>query len=137
MSTQSTQAPEAVTFERDYPGTLDQARQVRADLLKIAAACPVLDDMTLLASELAANSITHSRSGDPGGVFTMRAILQPGDYAWVEVTDQGGLWGKGARGDEHGRGLDVVAGFAGKGNWGISGDESSRSAWFRLDWPGA
>ncbi len=35
----------------------------------------------------------------------MRAVLYPGDYAWVEVVDQGGAWAADEHDDEHGRGL--------------------------------
>jgi anti-sigma regulatory factor (Ser/Thr protein kinase) len=108
---------------------------VRADLTEIAGTCPVIDELVLLASELAANAVTHSRSGHPGGMFTVRATLYPGDYAWVEVIDQGGPWLAIGDNDEHGRGLAVVAMITGDGNWGIEGDESARVAWFRLDWP--
>jgi anti-sigma regulatory factor (Ser/Thr protein kinase) len=135
VPTQSARAPEAITFERSYPGTVDQAREVRADLAKIAGRCPVIDALELLASELAANAVSHSRSGHPGGTFTVRATLYPGDYAWVEVIDQGGPWTAGKDDDEHGRGLAVVGAIAGDGNWGIEGDTSVRVAWFRLDWP--
>ena len=90
MRTQPPRAPEAITFERDYPGTADQAQHVRADLAKVAASCPVADDLVLLASELATNAILHSRSGHPARTFAVRATLYPGDYAWVEVTDRGG-----------------------------------------------
>jgi anti-sigma regulatory factor (Ser/Thr protein kinase) len=135
MPTQSTRAPEAITFERAYPGTIDQPRKVRADLAKIAGRSPIIDSLELLASELAANAVAHSRSRNPGGTFTVRATLYPGDYAWVEVIDEGGPWAAGKDDDEHGRGLAVVAAIAGDGNWGIEGDNSCRIAWFRLDWP--
>lgn len=135
MPTKATRAPEAIAFERAYPGTRSQPRRVRADLTEIAGACPVIDELVLLASELAANAVTHSRSGHPGGVFTVRATLYHGDYAWVEIIDQGGAWVADGHDDEHGRGLTVVAMVAGDGNWGIEGDASSRVAWFRLDWP--
>jgi serine/threonine-protein kinase RsbW len=128
-------APEAITFERAYPGTADQPRQVRADLTGIAGGCPVRDDLLLLASELAANAVLHSRSGHPGRTFTIRATLYPGDYAWIEVIDQGGPWTADGHDDERGRGLAVVAAIAGDGNWGIDGNSASRVAWFRLDWP--
>ena len=71
MRAQTPRAPEAITFERDYRGTIDQARHVRADLAKVAADCPVLDDLVLLASELATNAILHSRSGHPDRTFTV------------------------------------------------------------------
>ena len=108
---------------------------MRADLTEIAEECPVADELVLIASELAANAILHSRSGHPSRVFTVRATLYPGDYAWVEVIDQGGAWAADEHDDEHGRGLAIVATVAGDGNWGIEGDASSRVAWFRLDWP--
>jgi len=134
VRTQTPRAPEAITFERDYRGTIDQARYVRTDLAKVAADCPVADDMVLLASELATNAILHSKSGHPDRTFSVRVTLYPGDYAWVEVIDQGGTWAADEFDDEHGRGLAIVAGIAGDGNWGIDGDAACRAAWFRLNW---
>ena len=135
MPTQFTRAPEAIAFERVYPGTVDQPRVVRANLTEIAGRSPFIDALVLLASELAANAVSHSRSGHPGGTFTVRATLYPGDYAWIEVIDQGGPWAADNDDEERGRGLAVVAAIAGDGNWGIEGDTSARVAWFRLDWP--
>ena len=128
-------ARQLITFERTYRGTADQPRQVRNDLTRIAGECPVRDELVLLASELATNAILHSESGHPGRTFTVRVTLYPGDYAWVEVIDQGGAWVADEHDDEHGRGLALVAAIAGDGNWGIDGDSSNRIAWFRLDWP--
>jgi two-component sensor histidine kinase len=130
----ASRAPEAITFERDYRGTIDQAQHVRADLAQVAASCPVLDDLVLLASELSTNAILHSRSGHSDRTFTVRVTLYPGDYAWGEVIDHGGTWTADEVDDEHGRGLAIVAAVAGDGNWGIDGDAASRAAWFRLDW---
>ena len=92
VRTPTPRAPEAITFERDYPGVIDQARHVRTDLAKVAADCPVSDDLILLASELATNAILHSQSGHPDRTFTVRVTLYHGDYAWVEIIDQGGTW---------------------------------------------
>lgn len=126
--------PGMVALQRDYPGTADQPRYVRTDLALVAAGFPAVEDLILLASELATNAILHSRSGHPGRTFTVRAVLHLGDYVWVEVADQGGIWARGEHDDEHGQGLAIVAAVAGDGNWGIDGDEASRVAWFRLDW---
>jgi serine/threonine-protein kinase RsbW len=134
MRTETAKAPEAIALNRDYPGTIDQARRVRADLASLSAECPVADELILLASELATNAILHSQSGHPERTFTVRATLCPGDYAWVEVIDQGGEWTHDEHDDEHGRGLAIVAAIAGNGNWGIEGGTSFRMAWFRLDW---
>jgi anti-sigma regulatory factor (Ser/Thr protein kinase) len=134
MHTKTPKVPEAITFERDYPGTISQARHVRADLAKIGNEWPVADDLVLLASELVTNAILHSSSGHPDRTFTVRATLYPGDYVRVEVIDRGGAWAADEHDDEHGRGLAIVATVAGDGNWGIDGDAASRVAWFRLDW---
>jgi serine/threonine-protein kinase RsbW len=128
-------ARQLITFERAYRGTADQPRQVRTDLTRIAREYPVRDELVLLASELATNAILHSKSGHPARTFTVRMALYLGDYAWVEVIDQGGAWAADVHDDEHGRGLALVAAIAGDANWGIDGDSRSRIAWFRLDWP--
>jgi anti-sigma regulatory factor (Ser/Thr protein kinase) len=91
--------------------------------------------LVLLASELVTNAILHSRSGHPERFFTIRAVLYPGEYAWVEVIDEGGAWGDDQHDDEHGRGLTIVSAIAGESNWGIDGDAACRVAWFRLSWP--
>ena len=135
MPTQTPTAPQAVTFERDYPGTADQLHQVRADLMKLADGWPVTDELVLIASELATNAVLHTRSGHPHRTFTVRATVYPGDYAWVEVVDQGGVWTAEGHDDEHGRGLAIVASVAGDDNWGIDGNSAARVAWFRLNWP--
>jgi anti-sigma regulatory factor (Ser/Thr protein kinase) len=127
--------PEAMTFDRSYPGTIDQVRRMRADVATVAGNCPVVDDMVLLASELATNAILHSRSGHPERFFTVRAVLYPGEYAWVEIIDEGGGWGDDQHDEEHGRGLTIVSAIAGESNWGIDGDAACRVAWFRLGWP--
>ena len=65
---------------------------MRADLGTILNGCPIADEAILVASELAANAVTHSGSRQPGGRFIVRAAVCPGDYAWVEVEDQGDIW---------------------------------------------
>jgi serine/threonine-protein kinase RsbW len=134
MQMDTPEVPEVIAFERGYPGHPSQASHVRADLAKIAADCPAIDELILLASELVTNATLHTRSGLPGGRFTVRAYLYPGDYAWVGVEDQGGEWADAPPGDEHGRGLAIVAAIAGPGNWGIDGNTGCRVAWYRLNW---
>jgi serine/threonine-protein kinase RsbW len=134
MRTEMTKAPKATNFEQSYRGTADQVRRVRADLALVATGCPVADAVVLLASELATNAILHSNSGHPDRTFTVRAMLRPDEYAWVEVVDRGGSWTDDEYDDEHGRGLSIVAAIAGDENWGINGNEASRVVWFRLGW---
>lgn len=113
---QTTKPPAATTFDRSYPGLVDQVARVRADLAPAALGCPVADDVILLASELVTNAILHSKSGHPERTLTVRATFYHEDYVWVEVVDQGGSWVIDDHDDEHGRGLSIVAAIAGCGN---------------------
>jgi anti-sigma regulatory factor (Ser/Thr protein kinase) len=115
-------------------------RQVRADLTPLVEGTPVADDFILLASEVVTNAVVHSRSGLPGGVFTVHAEVRPGYFAWLEVEDQGGPWIEQAAPDEeHGRGLALVAALAGDGNWTVEDGSTpgTRIVWAWLDWPTA
>jgi serine/threonine-protein kinase RsbW len=122
---------------RTFPARPDQAALARAFLRRVLAGCPALEDVVLICSELASNAIVHSRSAEPGGSFTVRAEVREGDYAWVEVQDQGGRW---ARPDQRerrghgGRGLEIVGALA--DYWDIRGDDTGRVVCARLDWPG-
>jgi serine/threonine-protein kinase RsbW len=136
MHTETSKPTQATTFERSYPGTADQVGEVRADLARLVAECPFTDALILLASELVTNAVLHSRSGLPGGTLTVRVEVHPGDYAWLEVQDQGGPWGGRPLDDEHGRGLELVAALAGEGNWLIADGDApgTRVALVRLGW---
>lgn len=136
MPTESITASATRLFERTYLGEADQPRCLRADLAAFAAGCPAVDDLVLLASELSANAVQHSRSGKPDGEFTVRARIRSGEYVWLEVEDQGGEWASHEKDDEHGRGLAIVAAIAGDGNWGIENGNTCgpHLVWARLDW---
>jgi serine/threonine-protein kinase RsbW len=110
---------------------------VRADLRAFLNGCPIADETILVASELAANAAIHSSSCQPGGRFTVRAEVRPGDYAWVEVEDQGGIWDGYRPRDGRPHGLDIIQAIAGDRSWGVGGDATlGRVAWARLGWPG-
>jgi serine/threonine-protein kinase RsbW len=108
------------------------ARRFVADLL--GGTWPDLDEVVLLASELAANAVLHSASGRPGGKFTVRAGVAPGDYLWLEVEDEGGQWTAAGGDGERGHGLDIVAAVA--DDWGRDGGPvTGWVVWARIDWP--
>jgi len=90
------------------------------------------DDVILCASELAANAAVHSRSRLPGGTFTVRARISPGNYAWVEVEDDGGPTRPGISDTAGHHGLDIVRALA--TDWGIGGDHTTHTIWARFDW---
>jgi anti-sigma regulatory factor (Ser/Thr protein kinase) len=136
MMARAVSAADRRTVTRSYPGQRGQIRLVRAALALLLDGCPLVADVILIASELAANAVVHSNSAAPGGSFTVRAEVCPGAYVRIEVDDQGGQWAP--RGYELDRphGLDLIDALAGTGNWGIHGDaERGRTARARLDWP--
>jgi serine/threonine-protein kinase RsbW len=115
-----------------------EAAQVRAARQFVAGLLsddwPDVDEAVLLTSELAANAVLHSASGRPGGKFTVRATVQPRDYLWVEVEDEGGPWTQAVGDGEPGHGLDIVSTIA--DDWGKDGSPvTGWIVWARVDWP--
>jgi serine/threonine-protein kinase RsbW len=90
-------------------------------------------DVLVCVSELATNAVLHSHSGLEGGAFTVRGKIAPGNYAWIEVEDDGGSWSPDAYDPERGHGLDIIRALA--DDWGIDGDHTGRTVWARFDWP--
>jgi serine/threonine-protein kinase RsbW len=125
-------AAELVTeYQRTYPGRADQVRQVRRDVTKHLGDCPATDDAVLVASEIASNSILHSRSR--GERFTIRVQVH-GNYVRVACEDAGGVW-RSRRQDDRPHGLSIVEALTGPAAWGVevTGD-GGRIVWARLEW---
>jgi serine/threonine-protein kinase RsbW len=118
---------------RTFPGRPREVSNARA----FAAGCldgfPLSDDAVLCVSELASNAVQHSRSGVPGGHFTVRIETYPDSYVWVEVEDDGGPWARRAHDDMPHHGLGIVGKIASE--WGADGDVRGWIVWARLDWP--
>jgi len=121
------------TTEVTYPGGTEHIRTVRAGLRAILDDCPRADDAILCASELAANAAQHSRSRLPGGTFTVRATVSQDHHVRIEIQDDGGPWNQGMIDPTRHHGLDIVRAVADE--WGIDGDQTSRTIWARFDWP--
>jgi hypothetical protein len=137
ISNTTARAADETTFRHIYPGERAQVGQVRRDLAGVVDGCPVADGVVLLASELCANAVLHSRSRERGGHFTVSAEVFPACMVWAGVEDQGGAWLDRAHSDGRRHGLDILRSLAGADNWGISGDGSAtRLVWFCLDWSG-
>jgi len=119
-------------WSRAFAATPARAREARKFLATILEGERAADDAVLCLSELVTNASIHSRSREPGGIFTMRAHLN-GEQLRVEVCDQGGPWAGHPRADgQHGRGLLIVAQLA--SNWGRTGDsETGWTVWFEMD----
>ena len=123
-------------YAHSYPGRRDQVRRVRVYLRDVLAPWPRADDAVAVGSELAANACVHSRSGVPGGVFTVRAVVSEGQYLSIAVEDDGGSWDLAACRLLPAHGLGLVQAIAGPANWGVSGGYAGRVVWARLYWPG-
>jgi anti-sigma regulatory factor (Ser/Thr protein kinase) len=79
----------AVRYAGTFRGEPGLVGRVRSEVRAYLDGCPRSDDAVLIASELSANAVLHSRSA--GRSFTVRAELFP-SYCWVEVEDLGGPW---------------------------------------------
>lgn len=126
-------APASWRSERRFVAQPDQVSSARAFVAAVLAGSPLVDDAVLICSELASNALLHSESRRDGGEFVVRVEQHIGDYLWIEVEDQGGLWAGQAATDESGRGLHIVSALAEE--WGIEGDAQARVVWGRLTWP--
>jgi hypothetical protein len=121
-------------WQQAYPGRVEQAGQVRADVRQLLSGCPVADDVVLLMSELAANAVRHSRSGEDGGTFTVRVTEVSGRCVRGEVEDEGSGWhGKLQCSARLASGLNILIALSDA--CGVSGADGKRAVWFRLDYP--
>ena len=120
---------------REFPARPEQVGQARRFLATALDGCPVTDEAILCLSELAANAVLHSDSREPGGTFTVRAEIAPGDHIHLEVQDQGGPWREYPHDDGRPHGLAIVRGLA--ADSGTDGDEMTGwIVWARIDWTG-
>ena len=115
---------------RGHPDQVAEARQFVSDLLEGVSAT---NDAILCVSELAGNAVAHSRSGQPGGWFTVRAAVSESGRLRIGISDQGGPWAPVQLSDgQHGRGLAIVRKLAQA--WGVSTDsDGGRTVWFEVD----
>ena len=122
---------------RVFPGRQDQVACAREFVRRKIRPCPVLDEAVLLTSELCANALQHTASGN-GGSFEVTVFR--GDHSLrIEVRDEGATTIPAVRTvddleglAECGRGLELVALIASR--WGQCGDEYGRSVFFELRW---
>jgi anti-sigma regulatory factor (Ser/Thr protein kinase) len=107
-----------------YPGTPASVPSVRRFVRRLLADTTRVDDLELIAAELATNAIRHTPSGQEGGRYTVtvrhlagRARLEVADQGtgpWLRLAAGGGNCGGGncGGGAECGRGLSIVTALA-------------------------
>jgi serine/threonine-protein kinase RsbW len=124
--------PWAGTF-RGTPASVPEARRFVAELL---ASCPAREVLMTCVSELSANAIAHTDSGN-GGVFTVEVDFPRPGVARIAVTDEGGpslpAAGRLDLMAEGGRGLAMVA--ACTSHWGYADAHPGRVVWAEACWP--
>jgi anti-sigma regulatory factor (Ser/Thr protein kinase) len=119
---------------RTFAGSPEEIRNVRHFVRQLIEGCPVVDDVILLASELAANAVRHTASGVDG---TFCVLIQAANgWVRVEVHDLGSVTAPAVRRSgspgESGAGLAVVEAIADR--WGFHGGQLGRVVWFEMDW---
>ena len=115
------------------PASVPDARRFVAELL---VGCPARDVLMTCVSELCANAITHTASGD-GGAFIVSVAYPREGVARVAVTDEGGSSVPSAGAldltAEGGRGLAMVAACTSR--WGWADAYPGRTVWAEACWP--
>jgi serine/threonine-protein kinase RsbW len=118
---------------RGTPASVPEARRLVAELL---AGCPAREVLMTCVSELCANAIAHTDSGD-GGVFIVEVDLPRPGVARIAVTDEGGpslpVAGRPDLMAEGGRGLAMVAACTAR--WGYADAYPGRTVWAEACWP--
>jgi anti-sigma regulatory factor (Ser/Thr protein kinase) len=118
---------------RGTPASVPDARRFVAELL---VGCPARDVLMTCVSELCANAITHTASGD-GGAFIVSVAYPQDGVARVAVTDEGSASVPAAGVPdltaEGGRGLAVVAAYTSR--WGWAEAYPGRTVWAEACWP--
>lgn len=115
-------------WRRAFPGEPVQARAARRFTATLLDGCPYLDEVLLAVDELVVNALRHTKSGQPGGAFTVEITRSDGTVT-VAVTDEGGpsepVAADAGADDESGRGLRTVSLVA--ACWGWFGNDRSRT----------
>lgn len=121
---------------RTFPGTPASVREARRFVAELLAGCPARETLTICASELSANAVAHTASGD-GGVFTVEVACPRDGVARVAVTDAGGPTVPAAGPldpmAEGGRGLAMVAACTSR--WGYADAYPGCTVWAEACWP--
>lgn len=126
-------------WTRHFRGSADQVVEVRHWIEDLLPDCAARADVLLLASELSANAVVHSRSGEAGGQFSVDVDWAPG-LARVVIGDQGSAQAMvlaprpagPAPLAESGRGLLLVDGVA--DDWGTVSRPNRRWVWADVAW---
>jgi len=129
-------SPQGGWWEHSFLGRADQIRVMRAAVRPFLADCPMAADIVLLLSELGANAVRHSGSGQDGGLFTARLLDVPDEYVLGLIEDGGSGWdGDLLASARNASGLHLVLALS--ADCGVYGDRRKRTVWFQVPYPAA
>ena len=131
-----TPAPRTIglrTTEVTYPGGTEHIRAVRADLRAVLDDCPTGRRRDLVRLRTRRQRRPAQPLPPPRRHLHRPGHRQPGPYARIEVQDNGGPWNQGMIDPARHHGLDIVRAVADE--WGIDGDNTTRTIWARFDCP--
>jgi anti-sigma regulatory factor (Ser/Thr protein kinase) len=116
------------------PGVPESARRARAVVTRtLGHDHPAAPAAASCVSELAANAISHTRSGQPGGTFTV-SVHDGGDTVRIAVTDAGSTARPRVRrprpASTRGRGLALVAALSAA--WGYQRTGGGQLTWCHI-----
>lgn len=121
----------ATGYKGTFRGRAEEAGRVRREVTGYLGDCPVSEDLVLIADELAANAVLHTRSR--GEFFRVRCELSDRS-ARIEVEDMGGPW-RTRKPDDRPHGLDIVEALTEPDGWGTETTaDQTRVVWARLEW---
>lgn len=83
-------APARMAWRCVFTGEMDQVRQARRMVEALFAGTGRENDAGLIVSELATNTLLHTRSGEEGGWFGVEIQLPAEGPAYLGVCDLGG-----------------------------------------------
>jgi serine/threonine-protein kinase RsbW len=109
---------------RVYRGEPEQVARVRRDVAGYLHGMPQADEVVLIASELAANSIIHGGSA----MIVIRCEIFVG-YIWIESRDAGADWHP-RQPDDRPHGTDLIELLA--EDWGTDRTGRDRVTWARV-----
>lgn len=133
-------------WQRVFAGFPEEVAEVRRFVAYLLDGCPARDALVSCVSELSANAVVHTASGD-GGFFTVEVMYPRHGVARISVTDAGGPTepaagppvsdeaSAGAVDDLPVRGLGLALVAAAASCWGYSDTGTGRTVWAEASWP--
>jgi anti-sigma regulatory factor (Ser/Thr protein kinase) len=125
-------------YVRVFSGTTASVAAARRFTAAVLVACPAREALVACVSELAANAVVHTASGN-GGEFAVEVLRPRPGVARIAVTDEGSRDApspaSASETAEGGRGLALVAALAHTWGYTTRTANDGRTVWAEACWP--